>query len=262
MNSIEIQISEMSFPDCDEKKRLLEELHLSCPAGKVTAILGPSGAGKTTLLRIIAGLELKYFGSVRINNRTVTAPNPQVQLVFQDYRTVPWRTVRDNLWLPTLRLRLTKRQRENLVDGWLLKASLADLANRWPKSLSGGEEARLAIARALIQSPTVLLLDEPFRNLDLATKSDVLCQLKTLVRSGNTTTVLVSHNPEDAVELADRIALFDTRPMTSPYLVEVPRDKGVVKESTANSILADVTSFSLGQLSAASTKRLRVKERL
>jgi sulfate/thiosulfate transport system ATP-binding protein len=190
----------------------LDDVSLEVPGGSLTALLGPSGSGKSTLLRVIAGLEEPDAGRVEISGEDATALPAQkrdVGFVFQHYAAFRHMTVRDNV---AFGLRIRRRNRAEIrerVDHLLGLVQLDGLAGRYPSQLSGGQRQRMALARALAVEPKVLLLDEPFGALDARVRKDLRAWLRRLHEEVHQTTVLVTHDQEEAMEVADRIAVMD-----------------------------------------------------
>jgi sulfate transport system ATP-binding protein len=190
----------------------LDNVSLAIPGGSLTALLGPSGSGKSTLLRVIAGLEQPDEGIVSIDGQVVTALPPQkrgVGFVFQHYAAFKHMTVRDNI---AFGLTIRKRPRREIagrVDELLQLVQLRGLGDRYPAQLSGGQRQRMALARALAVEPRVLLLDEPFGALDARVRKELRRWLRRLHDEVHVTTVLVTHDQEEAMDVADRVALLN-----------------------------------------------------
>jgi sulfate transport system ATP-binding protein len=190
----------------------LEEITLSVPEGSLTALLGPSGSGKSTLLRIIAGLETPDTGSVLIAGSDVTSARPQdrgIGFVFQHYAAFAHMTVRENI---AFGLRIRKRPKAEIrqrVDELMALVGLTTWAEQRPHQLSGGQRQRMALARALAVEPQVLLLDEPFGALDANVRAELRRWLRRLHDDHGVTTVLVTHDQEEAMEVADTIAVMN-----------------------------------------------------
>jgi sulfate transport system ATP-binding protein len=189
----------------------LEDVSLEVPEGSLTALLGPSGSGKSTLLRIIAGLETPDDGSVRLGEMDVTAARPQdrgIGFVFQHYAAFAHMSVRENV---AFGLRIRKRAKPDIkarVDELLELVGLTKWGGQRPHQLSGGQRQRMALARALAVEPQVLLLDEPFGALDATVRAELRRWLRRLHDEQGVTTVLVTHDQEEAMEVADRIAVM------------------------------------------------------
>jgi sulfate/thiosulfate transport system ATP-binding protein len=190
----------------------LEDVSLEVPEGQLTALLGPSGSGKSTLLRIIAGLETPDEGVVRIADQDVTWTRPQdrgIGFVFQHYAAFAHMSVFDNV---AFGLRIRKRKPDVVrakVDELLALVGLTQWARQRPHQLSGGQRQRMALARALAVEPQVLLLDEPFGALDAKVRAELRRWLRRLHDEQGVTTVLVTHDQEEAMEVADTIAVMN-----------------------------------------------------
>ncbi|MEO6793065.1 MAG: TOBE-like domain-containing protein [Mycobacterium sp.] len=191
----------------------LDNVDFAVPSGSLTALLGPSGSGKSTLLRAIAGLDHPDSGTVTINGIDVTGIPPQrrgIGFVFQHYAAFKHMTVRDNV---AFGLKIRKRPKAEIkekVDNLLEVVGLSGFQNRYPNQLSGGQRQRMALARALAVDPQVLLLDEPFGALDAKVREDLRAWLRRLHEDVHVTTVLVTHDQAEALDVADRIAVLNS----------------------------------------------------
>ncbi len=189
----------------------LDDVSLAIPDGGLTALLGPSGSGKSTLLRIIAGLEAPDGGTVKIADRDVTQARPQergIGFVFQHYAAFAHMSVRDNVAFGLSIRHRDKGEIRSRVDELLALVGLTKWAGQRPHQLSGGQRQRMALARALAVEPQVLLLDEPFGALDATVRAELRRWLRRLHDEHGVTTVLVTHDQEEAMEVADHIALM------------------------------------------------------
>jgi sulfate transport system ATP-binding protein len=189
----------------------LDDVTLEVPAGSLTALLGPSGSGKSTLLRIIAGLEGPDTGSVQIDGNDVTDARPQdrgIGFVFQHYAPFAHMSVRENVAFGLRIRKKPKAEIRNRVDELLKLVGLTTWAEQRPHQLSGGQRQRMALARALAVEPQVLLLDEPFGALDATVRTELRQWLRRLHDEQGVTTVLVTHDQEEAMDVADRIAVM------------------------------------------------------
>ena len=204
---------------------VLHDVQLRIAGGEFVAILGPSGCGKSTLLRLIASLERPSSGAVRLGGGEVTAVDPRCAIVFQEPRLLPWRTVAANVALGARRI-----ADRPAPDGLLELVGLSEFAAALPHQLSGGMAQRAALARALIGRPEVLLLDEPFAALDALTRMRMQDLLLDVCRRVRPTVVLVTHDVDEAIYLADRIVVMGPRPAGVAATVAVPlprpRDRG------------------------------------
>ena len=190
----------------------LDDVSLEVPSGSLTALLGPSGSGKSTLLRVIAGLEQPDAGEIVISGEDATDVAPQkrgVGFVFQHYAAFKHMTVRDNV---AFGLTIRKRPRDEVrarVAELLELVQLSPFGDRYPAQLSGGQRQRMALARALAVEPNVLLLDEPFGALDARVRAELREWLRRLHDEVHVTTVFVTHDQEEAMEVADQIAVLN-----------------------------------------------------
>ena len=187
----------------------LRDMHIVAQSGDIVAILGGSGCGKTTLLRLAAGLDRPSAGGIAIDGRATEGTHPAISAVFQEPRLLPWLTVGGNVAFGGRRIARPERQRR--AAALLERVGLADYGPRWPKDLSGGQQQRVAIARALIAGPGILLLDEPFSALDGFTRASLHELLLSLRQDLQPTILIVTHDVEEAVFLADRIVLMRPR---------------------------------------------------
>jgi sulfate/thiosulfate transport system ATP-binding protein len=190
----------------------LDEVSLEVPGGSLTALLGPSGSGKSTLLRVIAGLEPPDTGSVSLSGADVTRVPPQgrgVGFVFQHYAAFRHMTVWDNVAFGLQVRRRPAAEVRARVSELLRLVQLEGYAGQYPSQLSGGQRQRMALARALAVRPSVLLLDEPFGALDARVRKELREWLRRLHEEVSVTTVLVTHDQEEAMEIADRVVVLD-----------------------------------------------------
>jgi sulfate transport system ATP-binding protein len=190
----------------------LDDVSVDVEPGSLTALLGPSGSGKSTLLRVIAGLEVPDAGTVVLEGADVTHVPPQrrgIGFVFQHYAAFKHLTVRDNVAFGLTIRKRPKAEIRATVDELLGIVGLAGYQDRYPSQLSGGQRQRMALARALAVEPKVLLLDEPFGALDANVRAELRAWLRRLHDEVHVTTVLVTHDQEEAMELADRIVVLN-----------------------------------------------------
>ncbi len=190
---------------------VLDDITEEAPDGQMTALLGPSGSGKSTLLRVIAGLTAPDHGRVLINGRDVTDIAPRhrkIGFCFQDYAPFRHLRVAGNVEYGLRAQRVPRAERRERVDELLRLVHLDELADRYPHQLSGGQRQRMALARALAVKPDVLLLDEPFAALDAMVRSEVRTFVRELQRELGITTILVTHDQAEAMEVADRVVIL------------------------------------------------------
>ena len=201
----------------------LERVGFTLERGEILAVVGTSGCGKSTLLRLIAGLDRPSAGSVSIGNQAVDGPNPLVGFVFQEPRLMPWLRIRDNVSFGLSNLRDAEKKVRALRA--LEEVGLADFADALPQQLSGGMAQRVAIARALVTEPSVLLLDEPFSALDAFTRLNLQDHLLSIWRRHRPTMVLVTHDIEEALALADRVVIMRGAPGRIHQTIEMKEDR-------------------------------------
>jgi sulfonate transport system ATP-binding protein len=207
--------------------RALEGVSLTIAAGEIVAIVGGSGCGKSTLLRLASGLDKPSEGHVIVDGTCITAPHPAVGLIFQEPRLLPWLTVAQNIAFGISDL--SSAEQTARVGAALSKVGLEDYGNRWPRELSGGQGQRVAIARALVPCPSVLLLDEPFSALDAFTRLDLQVHLLDLWAETRPTLLLVTHDIDEALLMADRIVVMQPAPGRIAEIIDIglarPRDR-------------------------------------
>jgi putative spermidine/putrescine transport system ATP-binding protein len=190
----------------------VDNVTLDIKAGELIALLGPSGCGKTTLLRIIAGFIVQSEGHVLVGDRMIDELPPnrrEVGIVFQNYALFPHMTIADNIAYGLAARGVPGAEQKARVNEMLALIKLDDIADRYPKQLSGGQQQRVALARALAVKPSILLLDEPFAALDKNLRLDMQIEVKRIQRLAGTTTVLVTHDQEEALSMADRVAVLN-----------------------------------------------------
>jgi len=206
---MELKIHDLSFRYSEEVPHIFDHLNLEMKAGEIVAVVGNSGCGKSTLLRIISGLESRAGGEIRLGNAVLQSDDAfipvekrQLGFVFQDYSLFPFMTVGQNI-----RFAVKKDGPESLAE--LIRLTrLEGLENRYPHELSGGQQQRVAVARTLASNPKMLLMDEPFSNLDEALVREIRTELREILKSRNLTTIIVTHSHEDAKAFADRTVVL------------------------------------------------------
>jgi NitT/TauT family transport system ATP-binding protein len=190
---------------------VLDDVSFKVGAGEFVALLGPSGCGKSTLLRLVAGLEPPWSGTLREDGVPITTPFPSRVVVFQDPTLFPWRTVWNNVALGLQAQGILKSQRHR-VDAAIDLVGLSAFKSAYPHQLSGGMAQRVALARALVNDPKILVLDEPLGKLDQLTRMAMQTELLSLWQRSGVTALLVTHDVEEAVFLANRVIVFSDRP--------------------------------------------------
>jgi len=208
----------------------LDNISLTLPSGKVGVLLGPSGCGKSTLLRMVAGLEQPTRGSIRLNGREVSRPGRDRGMVFQDYTSFPWLSVRENVAYGLKINGDTTAIHEGSVDHFIRAVGLEKFADAYPHQLSGGMRQRVAIARTLANFPELLLMDEPFGALDPETRWQMQDLLLGIVRKERTSVLVVSHDIEEALYLGDTVFFLSRHPGRLKEII----DTGFKAELPAN----------------------------
>ena len=200
-------------------RSVLKKADLVIEPGEFVAIVGRSGCGKSTLLRLVAGLESVSGGTIRIDGDNVSGLSSSTRIMFQDSRLLPWKRVADNVALG-----LPPAQRGAAADV-LARVGLGDRLAEWPARLSGGQRQRVALARALVHNPRLLLLDEPLGALDALTRIEMHRLIEGLWRSTGFTALLVTHDVQEAVALADRVVLIEDGQIALDQRIDLPRPR-------------------------------------
>ncbi|WP_414163987.1 ABC transporter ATP-binding protein [Superficieibacter sp. BNK-5] len=193
---------------------VLENISLQVWPGEIVALLGASGGGKSTLLNIISGLLSADGGDITLQGENIARFSQwhDVAYLFQEDRLLPWRTVRQNVNFALENTSLTRRERQQRVESALQLVGMENVAAKWPHQLSGGMRSRIALARSLVAEPQILLMDEPFSRLDPQTRSAMHGELLRICALKKMTVVIVTHDVEEAVILADRIVILQPNP--------------------------------------------------
>jgi NitT/TauT family transport system ATP-binding protein len=200
-----------------DEEPVLDHVSLTVERAELVALIGPSGCGKSTVLNIIAGLVKPTEGSVRVDGG-----DARVSYVFQRPRLLPWRNVRRNVAFSLEQTRLSASERRRAVAAAIARVNLDGHEDKYPHQLSGGMQQRVALARGLAIEPSVLLLDEPFGSLDALTRSYMQEELLGIVRGSGTTALLVTHDIDEALLLADRVLVMSSRPGKIKHELRVP----------------------------------------
>ena len=211
----------------------LDHVSLRVERGELVAVVGPSGSGKTTLLRCLAGLQAPTGGAVRLHGTPITDVPDELAIVFQDYgrSLFPWMTVRHNVEMPLRHRGLPADERRDRIDGALDEVGLGGQGDRYPWQLSGGMQQRVAIARAIAYRPEILLMDEPFGSVDAQTRADLQDQLLEVWAAHGSTIVLVTHDIDESVYLADRVVVLSRPPtrVAAEITVDLPRPRDQIE---------------------------------
>jgi sulfonate transport system ATP-binding protein len=200
-------------------RTVLEHFDAQVSAGEFVAIVGRSGCGKSTLLRSVVGLETPQTGTITLGNVAASNGKPDVRIMFQDSRLLPWKRILSNVMLGLEPSVIPQARRV------LAQVGLAERANDWPASLSGGQRQRVALARALVHDPNLLLLDEPLGSLDALTRIEMQRLIEDVWRSRGFTALLVTHDVAEAISLADRVILIEDGRVALDEAVHLPRPR-------------------------------------
>jgi NitT/TauT family transport system ATP-binding protein len=224
----------------------VDHVSLQVRPGEFLAVIGPSGCGKSTLFNIVGGLVDDYQGTVSVAGTRMRGPHPAVGMVFQDESTFPWRSVIDNVAFPLEIAGMRKHERLERARHFISLVGLDGFENRYPAELSGGMRQRVAIARTLASEPKILLMDEPFAALDEQTRlllGDKVLQIQQELQQ---TTLIITHNITEAVQLADRVLVMTYRPGRVKRIVDIvlprPRSSAIVSSDAFGRYVAQIWS--------------------
>jgi NitT/TauT family transport system ATP-binding protein len=212
--------------------------------GEFLSVIGPSGCGKSTVFNVVGGLLSAHQGRVAVGNETISGPHKSIGMVFQEESTFPWRTVLDNVAFPLELVGIPKAERARRARHFISLVGLDGFENRYPSELSGGMRQRVSLARTLASEPKILLMDEPFAALDEQTRlllGDKVLQIQQQLRQ---TTLLITHNITEAVQMSDRILVMSYRPGTVKRIVNIdlprPRSSAVVGSEAFGRYVAQI----------------------
>jgi len=222
----------------------VDNVSLKVRPGEFLSIIGPSGCGKSTLFNVIGGLLGNYQGAVNVDGETISGPHKSIGMVFQEESTFPWRTVTDNVAFPLELVGMPKRERIERARHFIKLVGLDGFENRYPGELSGGMRQRVSLARTLASEPKILLMDEPFAALDEQTRlllGDKVLQIQQQLKQ---TTLLITHNITEAVQMSDRILVMTYRPGKLKRIVDIdlprPRTSEIVGSEAFGRYVAQI----------------------
>ena len=219
---IELKNVRKVFKKDDRETVAIDDISLTIKKNELISILGPSGCGKTTVLRMIAGLTEPTAGEVLVDGMRVTEPGSDRGMVFQDFALFPWRSVKKNIEFGLEVNGVPKEERKERVDKYLGIMGLENFADARVHELSGGMKQRVGIARAMVNNPKVVLMDEPFGALDAQTRNIMQAGLIKILDKTDQTIVFVTHSVDEAVFLSDRIVILTKRPATIKEIITIP----------------------------------------
>ncbi len=216
------------YPTAQGSYTVLDGVNLEVKQGEFICVIGHSGCGKSTLLNMVSGFNQPTGGTVKLKNQLITAPGPDRMMVFQNYCLLPWKSAYDNVSLAVESVYpdKSKTEKEELVGHYLEMVGLTEAAQKKPGQISGGMKQRVAIARALAISPEVLILDEPFGALDAITKEELQEELLKIWRENNLTVLMITHDIDEALFLADRLVMMTNGPAAKiGEILDIPFDR-------------------------------------
>jgi NitT/TauT family transport system ATP-binding protein len=232
------------FHTPDGPLKAVEDVSFAVRRGEFLSVIGPSGCGKSTVFSIIGGLLPEFQGRVTIQGEAIQGPHKSIGMVFQEESTFPWRTVLDNVCFPLEIAGMPKAKRHAKARHFIALVGLTGFENRYPAELSGGMRQRVAIARTLASEPTILLMDEPFASLDEQTRLLLGDKVLLIQQELNQTTLLITHNITEAVQLSDRILVMTFRPGRVKRIVEIdlprPRTSEIVTSTAFGRYVAEI----------------------
>lgn len=228
-SNIEIECVSKKYKVRNESLLALDKLTLTIKPGEFLSIVGSSGCGKSTLLRLLTGLDLDYEGEIRVNGVRIVGTSLDRGIVFQEHRLFPWLTVRENVGLGLENAGWSDDKKQKAIQDHIQLVGLQGFEKAYPHQLSGGMAQRAAIARGLVNQPSILLLDEPFGALDALTRSKLQQELQRIWQLEKITMILVTHDVEEAVYLGDRVVVMQPRPGRIQRTLDIdiphPRDR-------------------------------------
>ncbi len=238
-----------SFVDRDDPTNVVHavrDFNLDIEEGEFVCYVGPSGCGKTTLLRCLAGLEEPTKGEIRVRGVPLEGPGAERGYVFQSFALFPWRTVRRNIEFGLELKGMTKEERHRISDEYIDLVGLGGFEDAHPKELSGGMQQRVGLARALVNDPAVLLMDEPFGSLDAQTRNIMQTEVLKIWNRTHKTIIFVTHSVDESIFLADRVVVLTARPASikAIFPVDLPRPRDRASDPFAHirhEILEDLT---------------------
>lgn len=221
-----LELNDISFKYDNNSEYTLHNINLKIKRGDIVAVLGESGSGKSTLLRVILGFETPQYGTMLLDNNTIidesnfiAVEKRGIGMVFQDYALFPHMDISKNIEFGLNGL--SKKEKKHEVSEMLKLIKLQEFGNRYPHEISGGQQQRVALARAIAPNPKLILLDEPFSNLDANLQSEIRDDVKKIIKSSNSTSIFVTHDKEDALSIADQVIIMENGKIVD---IGIPKD--------------------------------------
>ena len=226
-HKLELRNVTKTFNTEEGKMEALEDINLEVKPNEFLCIIGPSGCGKTTLLRLVAGLDHPNSGEIILDGKEVKGPSPDRGMVFQEFSLFPWRTVLRNVEFGLEIRGMKDKERREIAEKYIELVGLRGFENCYSYELSGGMKQRVAIARALVTDPAILLMDEPFGSVDAQTRNILQEELLEIWKRTKKTVLFVTHSVDEAVYLADRVAVMSARPgcLVKCLDIDIPRPR-------------------------------------
>lgn len=222
LGELNIQSLHKAYPLKDRSLKVLDDINLTIQAGEFVSIVGPSGCGKSTILRLVVGLDNEYQGRIALDGKPITSTSTDRGIVFQDHRLFPWMTVAENIAFALINKPLPAQEKAAIVADHIARVNLQGFESAYPHQLSGGMAQRAAIARALVNEPKILLLDEPLGALDALTRLYLQAELQRIWIEHRSTMIMVTHDVEEALFLGDRVVVMQANPGRIKRIVNVP----------------------------------------